>query len=117
MQPLVAQAPIATLVNTHSDGDHWWGNQLVARRRDRGDGGGGEAMAQLSPGGCCASAGRRACASGGRRWAPAPDDFATVGRFVGDVLRPFAFDEVRLTRPTRTFPGELALEVGGREVG
>ena len=25
--PLTAEAPVETLVNTHSDGDHWWGNQ------------------------------------------------------------------------------------------
>ena len=25
--PLTAEAPIETLVNSHSDGDHWWGNQ------------------------------------------------------------------------------------------
>src|SRR3954471_3245251 len=30
MAPLTADAPIATLVNSHSDGDHWWGNQEVA---------------------------------------------------------------------------------------
>ena len=28
--PLTADHPILTLVNTHSDGDHWFGNQLVA---------------------------------------------------------------------------------------
>src|SRR5919108_5868019 len=28
--PLVERAPIGTLVNTHSDGDHWWANQEVA---------------------------------------------------------------------------------------
>ena len=28
--PLTAHHPIRTLVNTHSDGDHWHGNQLVA---------------------------------------------------------------------------------------
>jgi cyclase len=30
MAPLTVGAPIETLVNTHSDGDHWWGNQEVA---------------------------------------------------------------------------------------
>ena len=30
MAPLTADAPIATLVNSHSDGDHWWGNQELA---------------------------------------------------------------------------------------
>ena len=29
MAPLVADAPIRTVVNTHSDGDHWWGNARV----------------------------------------------------------------------------------------
>src|SRR3954462_13034469 len=29
MRPLVADAPIRMLVNTHGDGDHWWGNELV----------------------------------------------------------------------------------------
>ena len=39
-----------------------------------------------------------------------------MGRFVGEALGPFSFREVRLRRPDRTFRGELALEVGGREV-
>ena len=46
MAPLIAQAPIETLINTHSDGDHWWGNQEVAgaeivatEAAARGDGG------------------------------------------------------------------------------
>ena len=30
MAPLLAEGPIDTVVNTHSDGDHWWGNQEVA---------------------------------------------------------------------------------------
>ena len=29
MKPLTDEAPIRTLVNTHGDGDHWWGNELV----------------------------------------------------------------------------------------
>src|SRR5215216_357155 len=27
--PLIGDGAIETLVNTHSDGDHWWGNQEV----------------------------------------------------------------------------------------
>jgi cyclase len=33
MGPLAEQAPIRTLVNTHGDGDHWWGNQLVGAQK------------------------------------------------------------------------------------
>jgi hypothetical protein len=29
MAPLIEKAPIETLVNAHSDGDRWWGNQEV----------------------------------------------------------------------------------------
>ena len=29
MAPLVVEAPIESVINTHSDGDHWWGNQEV----------------------------------------------------------------------------------------
>lgn len=30
MAGLTGRAPIRTVVNTHANGDHWWGNQLVA---------------------------------------------------------------------------------------
>src|SRR5690554_1028704 len=32
MAPLIESAPIGVLVNTHSDGDHWWGNGEVPAR-------------------------------------------------------------------------------------
>jgi glyoxylase-like metal-dependent hydrolase (beta-lactamase superfamily II) len=47
---------------------------------------------------------------------PKRDDVAAIGRFVSEVLRPFHFGDVTLTRPTRTFSGELTLEIGGREI-
>ncbi|MFI6254273.1 MBL fold metallo-hydrolase, partial [Streptomyces sp. NPDC051016] len=30
LAPVTAAAPITTVVNTHGNGDHWFGNQLVA---------------------------------------------------------------------------------------
>ena len=33
MKALTAEAPIETLVNTHSDADHWWGNRRSRGRR------------------------------------------------------------------------------------
>jgi cyclase len=119
MAPLLRTAPIATVVNTHSDGDHWWGNQLVAHAEIVATEAAAAVMAHQSPsemrrfgavGAALRVAGRVPIAY------PRRDDLATMGAFVGEVLRPFAFAEVRLTRPTRTFRGELALEVGGREV-
>jgi glyoxylase-like metal-dependent hydrolase (beta-lactamase superfamily II) len=119
MAPVVREAPIATLVNTHSDGDHWWGNQLVAQAEIVATEAAAAVMAHQSPG----EMRRFAAVGAALRLAgrlpiayPRRDDLATVGAFVGEVLRPFAYGEVRLTRPTRTFRGELALDVGGREV-
>jgi cyclase len=119
MRPLVERAPITTVVNSHSDGDHWWGNQLVADAEIVATQAAGDIMAAQSP----AEMQRFGRAAAALRLAgrvpisyPKRDDAATIGRFVGELLAPFAFGEVRPTRPSRTFRGELALDVGGREV-
>jgi glyoxylase-like metal-dependent hydrolase (beta-lactamase superfamily II) len=119
MQPLVQRAPITTVVNTHSDGDHWWGNQLVAGTEIVATEAAAHVMAGQSPDemqrfGRVGAALRLA----GRMPVPYPrrGDVDTIGRFLGEVLGPFRFGEVRLTRPSRTFRGELVLEVGGREI-
>lgn len=117
MRLLTERAPIATVVNTHSDGDHWWGNQLVAGAEIVATAAAAAVMAEQSPGemtrfGRLGAALRLA----GRAPVPRRRDAAAIGRFVGEVLGPFRFGEVRLTRPTRTFRGELSLDVAGREV-
>jgi cyclase len=119
MRPLTERAPIATVVNTHSDGDHWWGNQLVAGAEIVATRAAAELMAHQSPREMARFARLGAALRlAGRSRLPYPRrrDVAAVGRFVGDVLAPFAFGEVRLTPPTRTFSGELTLDVGGRAV-
>jgi cyclase len=117
--PLVEDAPIATLVNSHSDGDHWWGNQEVAGAEIVATAAAAAVMAEQSPGemrrfGALARAVRLAGSS------PVPyprrGELAAFAAYAGEALRPFAFGDVRLVRPTRTFSGELALDAGGREV-
>jgi glyoxylase-like metal-dependent hydrolase (beta-lactamase superfamily II) len=119
MRPLVQQAPIATVVNTHSDPDHWWGNQLLAGAEIVATQAAADVMATQSTremarfdglGATLRRAGRIPLSY------PKRDDVITIGRFVGDVLAPFRFGDVRPTRPSRSFRGELALEVGGREI-
>jgi glyoxylase-like metal-dependent hydrolase (beta-lactamase superfamily II) len=119
MAPLVERAPITTVVNTHSDSDHWWGNQLVAGAEIVATQAAVQVMAGQAPGemerfrrlGAALSLAGRIPVSYPRR-----DDAGTIGRFVEGVLAPFAFGEVRPTRPSRSFRGELALELGGREI-
>jgi cyclase len=119
MAPLLAQAPIETVVNTHSDGDHWWGNQEVAGAEIVA----GEAAAAVMGAQSPAEMKRFGRLAGALRLAgslplpyPRRADIGTIAAYVGGALAPFAFDEVRLVPPTRTFSGRIELGVGGREV-
>jgi glyoxylase-like metal-dependent hydrolase (beta-lactamase superfamily II) len=119
LAPLSAEAPIETLVNTHSDGDHWWGNQELTGAEIVATEAAATVMAEQSPGemkrfGALA----RAMQLAGSLPLPYPrrGDIATIGAYAGEALAPFAFDEIRLVPPTRTFSGELDLDVGGRQV-
>jgi len=100
MDAVTAAAPIATVVNTHANGDHCYGNELVT---------GAEIVAS------------RAAADEMRQVPPAllADLTATPGE-VGDLFRrvfgDFQFAGIELTLPTRTFEGRLDLDVGGRPV-
>jgi cyclase len=119
MAPLIEKAPIETLVNTHSDGDHWWGNQEVAEAEIIATESAARVMEDESPAemrrfGALARALRLA----GSMPFPYPrrGDVDVIAAYASEALAPFDFDEVRLLPPTRVFSGELELDVGGREV-
>jgi len=100
MKPWCSGAPIGTLVNTHANGDHWYGNQLVA---------GAEIIASTAT---------------AREMPEVPasmlDGLNRAPGEVGELFRGFfgAFDfsGIEPTLPTRTFDGRLEIEVGGRLV-
>jgi cyclase len=119
MRELIAEAPIETVVKSHSDGDHWWGNQEVAGAEIVATATAAEVMAKQSPGetkrfGRLAGALRLA----GSMPLPYPrrGDVAAIAAYMSEALSPFAFEEVRLVPPIRTFSGEREVDVGGREV-
>ena len=103
MADATAGAPIRQLVNTHANGDHCWGNELVE---------GAEIIAST------------ACRDemvGDLQ----PDDLAALletpglgpgSEYAKARMGAFTFRGITLTPPTRTFDGELALDVGGRHV-
>ncbi len=100
MDALTAVAPIGTVVNTHANGDHCYGNQLVADREIIASRAAAEEMSHVPP---AMMAGLNS----------APGDVGDLFRsFFGD----FRFDGIDLTPPTRTFEGRLEVEVGGRAV-
>jgi cyclase len=119
MAPLTQKAPIECLVNTHSDGDHWWGNQEVRGAEIIATESARAVMEAESP----AEMKRFGALTGVLRLAgslpvpyPRRGDVAAIAGYVSELLAPFSFDDVRLVPPTRTFSGVLELEVGGREV-
>src|SRR3954447_13535312 len=100
MAPVTTAAPIATLVNTHANGDHCYGNELVGAAEIVASSAAAEEMSHVPP-------------------SLLADLTATPGE-VGDLFRgvfgAFQFEGITLTLPTRTFDGRLDLDVGGRAV-
>jgi glyoxylase-like metal-dependent hydrolase (beta-lactamase superfamily II) len=118
MATLTAQAPIRRLVNTHADGDHCWGNQLLANAEIIGTRACQEDMLREDP-----RALRLLRRAGGvgplveraPRALPGVDQTAGLASFAS-LLAPFNFNRIELTPPTRTFQAALELDVGGRQV-
>lgn len=98
-----AAARIGTVVNTHANGDHCYGNQLV--------------------GGASVVASRRAAeemvrvpASNLAAMLAAAPSLGAVGAFVQRIFGPFDFSGIDLALPDRTFDGALDLTVGDVDV-
>ena len=93
-------APIASVVNTHANGDHCYGNQLVADAEIIASTAAAREMTEVPPSMLAALN-------------AAPGE-------VGDLFRhffgEFEFEGIEPTPPDRTFDGRLDLDVGGRRV-
>jgi glyoxylase-like metal-dependent hydrolase (beta-lactamase superfamily II) len=100
MAPATAAAPIATLVNTHANGDHCYGNQLVEGAEIIASAATAHEMTEV-PASMLLALNR------------APGD---VGELFRSFFGAFDFDGIETTLPTRTFEHRLDVEVGGRLV-
>ncbi|GAA3533689.1 hypothetical protein GCM10022222_16280 [Amycolatopsis ultiminotia] len=102
IRPVTDRHPLGTLVNTHSDGDHVFGNQLLAER-------GVEIVASEAAAALMTQDQVTALASVKER-------DGALGEFTRHIFGPFDFSGIVSTGPDRTFAGEESLDVGGREV-
>ena len=98
-----AAARIGTLVNTHANGDHCYGNSLVTGARIVTSLASAEEMDELPPE-SMANLMKNAAALG------------PGGEFLARCFAPFEFEGIRHTPPTETFCGELRLHVGAKPV-
>jgi glyoxylase-like metal-dependent hydrolase (beta-lactamase superfamily II) len=104
MAGVTAGAPVDTVVNTHANGDHCYGNAELVRRRP-----GVEIVAST--------------ATAHEMTEVPPAMLAALNQApgeVGDLFRSFfgefRFDGIEVVPPTRTFDGVLDLDIGGRRV-
>ena len=104
MRDAVPQAEnIGTLVNTHANGDHTFGNQLVEGAAIVASAAGAEEMAELPPQ-ALAEIMRNAGARG------------EAGEFLKKLFDVFEFDGIDLAAPTETFSGMTTRKVGDKNV-
>jgi cyclase len=98
-----AAARIDTLVNTHANGDHCYGNQLVDGARIVASERTAAEMPELPPAAMAALL----------EQAPA---MGQLGAFFQECFGAFDFKGIELALPDETFAGELTVNVGDREL-
>ncbi len=94
---------IDTLVNTHANGDHCHGNELVSGAEIIASTASAAEMAELPPEVMAA-------------FVEAAADMGPVGDYFLHCFGQFRFQGIRHTPPTRTFDGELDLRVGDKRI-
>ena len=98
-----AAASIGTVVNTHANGDHCYGNQLVAGADIVASAASAREMDEV-PASMLAGLMR------------STEGLGDAGAYLRDIFSPFTFDGIETVPPTTTFEGELDLRVGDRAV-
>jgi cyclase len=98
-----AAASIGTVVNTHANGDHCYGNQLVAGADIVASNASAREMDEVPPAMMAA-------------FVAAAPDLGATGAFLQRIFGGFTFEGIEVVPPTTTFDGELTLQVGDRAV-
>jgi cyclase len=102
MKPVTGTRPIEALVNTHANGDHCFGNELVPdRAKIYATVAAAHEMAEVPP----------SRISGFKR-----SENKEVADFANYAFGDFEFDDINGRQPDETFTDELRMDIGGREV-
>lgn len=100
LEPITNKHPLRTVVNTHANGDHWFGNELVADAEIIASEPAAEEMAKSGP----------------DLILRLMQESGAVGRFARHIFEPFDFNDITPVPASRTFKDGLTLDVGGTEV-
>ena len=116
-RPQLETAPISLVVNTHSDGDHWFGNELFDDCEILSTAAAARRMRHSGPG----EMGALRAVSGlfrvlGGIPIPRRREFGIAGEYFRGMMRRYDFRNIRATRPDTTFSGKTEREIGGRRV-
>jgi cyclase len=110
--PLLAGRRLRLAVNTHSDGDHWWGNWALPLATEIVTAEPVLAAMRKEPAPVLLWALRGASGVAGRL----PGRLGSCSRYLRGVFGPFRFKEVVLRYPDTAFRGRWEVTVGGRPV-
>lgn len=102
MDAITASSPISTVVNTHANGDHCYGNQLLPGARIVASVDTSSEMSELPPSALQAL--------------KTLDLGEVANDFVQHAFGAFDFSGVELVPPTMEFSGSCTLSIGGRDV-
>ena len=94
------KAPISTVVNTHANGDHCYGNQLLAGKEIIASAATAHEMSEVPP----------------AMLAALNSEPGDVGDLFRHFFGEFDFEGIEPTLPTKTFTGKHSVTVGGRVV-
>lgn len=112
MTPVLRKSPLQMLVNTHADGDHFWGNQLIEDHVETITSLAARMEMDLHKPGAMIAFGRL-----GRYLRQMPfGSMHRVGHWFETMCQPYAFAEVEHTPAVQTFSGTVWKEVGGRKI-
>jgi cyclase len=111
VRSVIGDQSINYVVNTHADGDHFWGNQLVSEAEIITSQASYNELLEIQPRSMLFLGRIGKVLSAVRLFGG-----SQAGHWFQNLVAPYDFAEVVPTPPTRTFVGELTLDVGGRAV-
>jgi cyclase len=104
MRGLTTSAPIATVLNTHANGDHCYGNSLLPGADIVASAAAAKEMDETPPAVLAAMV------------KAAPQMEPLLGRWIEAAFGPYNFEGIDLRAPTLTFDGVLSITLGDRTV-